>query len=186
MGNVLMTGGLDAIVKESVRSMETDKAVQPVEGKTVEDCVSAIYKAFYEIAKKNRNGGSAVGLSGSDELIYSAVVHWYTTDKATVAELVDILSGGTDAQAMKDPAAPKPAAPKRGKKKAATEVEDVPEQVPAEDEDWDNDDDVPSNAPVNAPKAEAKPKPKAKPSPRPAPRPEPMTLGFEDDDFDID
>lgn len=177
--NEILTKAIDDIVKNGINeAAKTDaKLAAAMKTKKMDDCIEAIYQAFYKIASDNRGGASACAMSGQDGLIVGAAIHWFTEDKPTQESVVDILKGGTKVHAMKSSAKPtaasKPSAPSKGK--AKTEQTKAAPVAADADFDIDGDDDAAPVASSVEPKA----------APAPAPKPAPQTL-FADDDFELD
>ena len=162
--NNLMSGTLSYILNRMLNeAAKTDTALAAaMKTKMLDDCVAAIFDALCKLV-----GHKNAAVNGSDDLLLSAAVHWYTEQNPTIDSIVDILKGGTEVHKLEKPKAATPkATPKPGKKAAPAPV--------AADDDFDVDDDAPT--PTPAPKTE--PKPKATPTPN-------ATL-FADDDFDVD
>lgn len=174
--NSILTNNLDDIIKNGINeAAKTDaQLATAMKTKKMDDCVAAIYQAFYKIASDNRGGASACALQGQDELIVGAAIHWFTEANPTQESMVDILKGGTKVHAMKSPKKEtKPNKANGANKAKETKTKAAPV---AADDDFDVDgDDDPTPAPTPEPKAEPTSKPTATP----------QTL-FADDDFDVD
>lgn len=64
-----------------------DNLVKP--DKSIDGCCDYIFGKMLKIAKKNRNGKSAVGIFRSPEEIYSMAVHYYDEDDETLKKEAD-------------------------------------------------------------------------------------------------
>lgn len=109
MANNLMSGTLSSIIKEQVETQisKGDTALASAyKAKKFDDCVQAIFQAFRKLATSN------CAMSGSDDLIGSAAIHWYTEEDATVESIADILKSGTEVLKMDAPKTAKANKPK--------------------------------------------------------------------------
>lgn len=176
--NEILTKAIDDIVKNGINeAAKTDaKLAAAMKTKKMDDCVEAIYQAFYKIACDNRGGAPACALQGQDELIIGAAIHWFTEDNPTKESIVDILKGGTTVHAMKSNK-PKEASKASTPSKGSTSKKKAKVATVAADADFDidgDDDAVSDDSPVEQ-----------EPKPAPKPTATPQTL-FADADFDID
>ena len=160
--------GIAAIIKKGLDELAAKDAAFASKYKTkkLDDCVSVIFLAFYELAKAEAKGGcSRVGGGGEDELLVSAAVHWYDEDDANVQSVMDILKGGTQIVKLDDPK-------KESKPTTKPTTTTKPTAKP-----------VPTMG-ISKPTAKPVPKPTPKPVPKPTPKPTP-TPTVEDDEPDL-
>lgn len=152
--------GIAAIIKKGLDELAAKDAAfaSKYQTKKLDDCVSVIFLAFYELAKAEAKGGcSRVGGGGEDELLVSAAVHWYDEDDANVQSIMDILKGGTQIVKLDDPkkeSKPKPKPTPTGTTATTAEpapkpkpapkpvptmgvVKPQPKPAPKDDDDWD-------------------------------------------------
>lgn len=166
MANNLMSGTLSSIIKEQLDNAVSkgDTALETaMQQKKFEDCVQALFQAFRKLATSN------CAMSGSDELIGSAAIHWYTESEPTVESIVGILKTGTEVLKMEAPKANGNANPNANPNKGKASVPTAKPKVNANPN---------ANPNANAKKGKAV-IPTAKPTP-------PKVEVVDDDDFDID
>ena len=155
--------GIAAIIKKGLDELAAKDAAfaSKYQTKKLDDCVSVIFLAFYELAKAEAKGGcTRVGGGGEDELLVSAAVHWYDEDDANVQSVMDILKGGTQIVKLDDP-----------KKESKPKPKPTPTGTTAE--------------PAPKPKPAPKPVPTmgiSKPTPKPVPKPTPKPVPVKEDD----
>ena len=125
--STIMSGTLRDVLNRMLNeAAKTDTALAAaMKTKKFDDCVAAIYDAFCKLVNHKN-----AAVNGSDDLLLSAAVHWYTEQNPTIDSIVDILKGGTEVHKLEKPkaATPKASTPKAAPKKAA------PAQVAADDD----------------------------------------------------
>ena len=91
--STIMSGTLRDVLNRMLNeAAKTDTALAAaMKTKKFDDCVAAIYDAFCKLVNHKN-----AAVNGSDDLLLSAAVHWYTEQNPTIDSIVDILKGGTE------------------------------------------------------------------------------------------